>query len=45
VSHRPAGDVLIGLPFFTCAAVQAAALLITLRFFRSHPPVRPVQPA
>ena len=45
VSHRPAGDLLIGLPFFTCAALQAAAMLITLRFFRSHPPVQPVQPA
>ncbi|HEY9105163.1 MAG TPA: MFS transporter [Roseateles sp.] len=37
VSHRPAGDILIGLPFFTCAALQAAALLITLRFFRTQP--------
>lgn len=45
VSHRPASDLLIGLPFFTCAALQAAAMLITLRFFRSHPPVQPVQPA
>ena len=45
VSHRPAGDLLIGLPFFTCAALQAGAMLITLVFFRSHPPVQPVQPA
>ncbi|WP_458232624.1 TCR/Tet family MFS transporter [Roseateles sp. P5_E8] len=45
VSHRPAGDILIGLPFFACAALQAAAMLITLFFFRSHPPVQPVQPA
>jgi MFS transporter, DHA1 family, tetracycline resistance protein len=37
VSHRPPGDILIGLPFFTCAALQAVALLLTLRFFRSHP--------
>ncbi|RZL37360.1 MAG: MFS transporter [Rubrivivax sp.] len=45
VSHRPAGDILIGLPFFACAALQATAMLITLFFFRSHPPVQPVQPA
>ncbi len=45
VSDRPPGDLLIGLPFFTCAALQAAAMLITLRFFRSHPPVPPAQPA
>lgn len=37
VSHRPPGDLLIGLPFFTCAALQALAMLITLRFFRRHP--------
>lgn len=34
VSHLPAGATLMGLPFFTCAALQAAAMLITLRFFR-----------
>ena len=45
VSDRPAGDIVIGLPFFTCAALQAVAMLITFRFFRSHPPVQPVQPA
>jgi DHA1 family tetracycline resistance protein-like MFS transporter len=46
VSHRPPGDLLIGLPFFTCAALQALAMLITLRFFRRHPPLQqPVQPA
>lgn len=45
VSDRPPGDLLIGLPFFTCAALQAAAMLITLRFFRSHPPAPPAQPA
>ena len=45
VSHLPASDPLMGLPFFTCAALQAAAMLITFRFFRSHPPVQPAQPA
>jgi len=41
VSHRPAGDILIGLPFFTCAALQALAMFITLRFFRQHPVAQP----
>lgn len=41
VSHRPPGDMLIGLPFFTCAALQAVAMLITLRFFRLHPVAQP----
>ena len=36
VSHLPAGHVLIGLPFFTCAAVQLIAMLLAYRFFRSH---------
>jgi DHA1 family tetracycline resistance protein-like MFS transporter len=50
VSHRPPGDILIGLPFFTCAALQALAMWITLSFFRSHPARKtpepePVQPA
>jgi DHA1 family tetracycline resistance protein-like MFS transporter len=34
VSDLPPGHVLIGLPFFTCAALQFAAMLIALRFFR-----------
>jgi len=33
VSERPPGDWLIGLPFFACAAVQALAALIAIRFF------------
>ena len=33
VSHRPPGDWLIGLPFFTCAALQFTAKVIALRFF------------
>ncbi|RZJ04365.1 MAG: MFS transporter [Rubrivivax sp.] len=41
VSHREPGDLLIGLPFFTCAALQAAAMLITLRFFRIRPAAQP----
>jgi DHA1 family tetracycline resistance protein-like MFS transporter len=34
VAHRPAGDWLIGLPFFVCAALQASAAVIAIRFFR-----------
>lgn len=41
VSHRPPGDLLMGLPFFACAALQAAALLITFRFFRTQPAPQP----
>jgi DHA1 family tetracycline resistance protein-like MFS transporter len=37
VSHRPPGDVMIGLPFFFCAALQASAALIAIRFFRHRP--------
>jgi DHA1 family tetracycline resistance protein-like MFS transporter len=44
VSHRPAGDWLIGLPFFVCSALQLTAATIAWRFFRSHHKVR-VQPA
>jgi DHA1 family tetracycline resistance protein-like MFS transporter len=36
VSHRPPGDWLIGLPFFTCSALQFTAAIVALRFFRSH---------
>jgi MFS transporter, DHA1 family, tetracycline resistance protein len=37
VSHRPPGDVMIGLPFFFCAALQASAAVIAIRFFRRRP--------
>ncbi|MFO1327494.1 MAG: TCR/Tet family MFS transporter [Rubrivivax sp.] len=37
VSHRPAGDPLIGLPLFVSAALMLMAALIALRFFRHHP--------
>jgi DHA1 family tetracycline resistance protein-like MFS transporter len=40
VSHRPAGDWLIGLPFFTCSALQFGAAAIAWRFFRTHQEVR-----
>ena len=44
VSHRPAGDWLIGLPFFVCSALQLTAATVAWRFFRSHRKVR-AQPA
>jgi DHA1 family tetracycline resistance protein-like MFS transporter len=44
VSHRPPGDWLIGLPFFTCSALQLTAAAVAWRFFRTHKEVR-AQPA
>ncbi len=43
VSHLPPGHVLIGLPFMTCAALQFAAMVLALRFFRrqAKPAVAP----
>jgi DHA1 family tetracycline resistance protein-like MFS transporter len=40
VSVRPPGDWLIGLPFFVCAALQAAAAITAWRFFRTHQSLR-----
>jgi MFS transporter, DHA1 family, tetracycline resistance protein len=34
VSHLPAADPRMGLPFFACAALQAAGLLLAYRFFQ-----------
>lgn len=34
VSHRPAGDVWIGLPFYFCALLQAAGAAIAITHFR-----------
>jgi DHA1 family tetracycline resistance protein-like MFS transporter len=33
VSHLPASDPLMGLPFYTCAALQLIGLLVAYRFF------------
>ena len=42
VSHRPPGDVWLGLPFFFCALLQGMAAVAALRHFRRHPgPGRP----
>jgi DHA1 family tetracycline resistance protein-like MFS transporter len=50
VSHLPRGDWRIGAPFFLCAALQFAAMVLALRHFRRHPPAasahsHPVPPA
>ena len=46
VSHRPPGDWLIGLPYYFCAALQAAATLIAVRHFaRSHASPVSIAPA
>jgi len=37
VSHLPSGHILIGLPFYCSAALQAAAVLVAIQFFRRHP--------
>jgi DHA1 family tetracycline resistance protein-like MFS transporter len=44
VSVRPPGDLLIGLPFFVCSALQLAAAITAWRFFRTHRSLR-AQPA
>jgi DHA1 family tetracycline resistance protein-like MFS transporter len=38
VSHRPAGDVWIGLPFYFCALLQALGACVAILHFRRHPP-------
>jgi len=44
LSHRPAGDWLIGLPFFVCSALALTAATVAWRFFRGHKELR-AQPA
>jgi len=36
VSHLPGNDWRIGSTFFVCAAMQAAAIVVARRYFRSH---------
>jgi DHA1 family tetracycline resistance protein-like MFS transporter len=36
VSHRPAGDWLMGLPFYFCAALQLIGTSLAIRHFRTH---------
>ncbi len=36
VSHRPAGDWLMGLPFYFCAAVQLLSTVMAIHYFRRH---------
>lgn len=40
VSHRPAGDIWIGLPFFFCALLQAGGALIAFFHFRRQRALR-----
>jgi DHA1 family tetracycline resistance protein-like MFS transporter len=35
-SHLPAQDWRVGGPFFLCAAMQAVAIVVAHRYFRSH---------
>ncbi len=44
VSHRPAGDWLIGMPFYFCAVVQGIAAVVAIRFFLSHAASRTARP-
>jgi len=44
VSHLPAGDWRIGLPFYFCAVLQLAATLVALRHFR-HAQFNPITTA
>lgn len=37
VSHFPKGDWRIGAPFYFCATLQAAALVLAIGHFRRHP--------
>jgi DHA1 family tetracycline resistance protein-like MFS transporter len=36
VSHYPQGDWHLGAPFYLCAAIQAVAAIIGLRYFAKH---------
>ncbi len=36
VSHLPRGDWRIGAPFYFCALLQAASMLVALRHFRAE---------
>jgi DHA1 family tetracycline resistance protein-like MFS transporter len=45
VSHLPRGDWKIGAPFYFCAALQAASMLIALRHFRGERRKRQPPPA
>lgn len=44
VAQRPAGDWWIGLPYYVCAALQLTAVMVAVRFFRTHPDPTPRAP-
>jgi len=45
VSHLPKGDWRIGAPYYFCAVLQAAAMLIALRHFARERAMKSLQPA
>ena len=45
VSHLPKGDWRIGAPYYFCAALQAAAMLIALRHFARERALKTLHPA
>ncbi|MDP1692392.1 MAG: MFS transporter [Burkholderiaceae bacterium] len=45
VSHLPQGDWRIGAPYYFCAALQAAAMLIALRHFTRERALKSLHPA
>ncbi len=45
VSHRPPGDVWIGLPFFFCAVLQAIGATLAIIHFRRHAAASAAAPA
>lgn len=45
VSHYPPGDWRIGAPFYFCALLQGAAMLLAWRHFRQHRALHPHDPA
>lgn len=45
VSHLPRGDWRIGAPYYFCALLQAAAMLIALRHFARERRLKSLQPA
>ena len=45
VSHLPKGDWRIGAPYYFCAALQAAAMLIALRHFARQRTLKSLHPA
>ena len=45
VSHRPPGDIWIGMPFYFCAALQGIGAIVAIRHFRRQRRAQPLAPA